>query len=59
MLLLVPVLSFAQKKDTVFKYLNVNLEPTSRRDDAAYFGVAVRQHDGWLLYALYPIQHQL
>lgn len=52
-LLLLPVLSFAQKKDTVFKYLDVNLEPTNQKN-AVYFGVAVRNQDGWLLYALYP-----
>lgn len=52
LLLLLPVLSFAQKKDTVFKYLDMNLQPTSKKE-ASYFGVAIRDQNSWLLYALY------
>ena len=47
-----PLLSFAQKKDTVFNYLDSSLQPSDEKD-AAYFGVAIRKQEGWLLYALY------
>jgi TonB family protein len=52
-LLLFPLLSFAQKKDTVLKYLDSNLQPTNEKN-VVYFGVAIKKKEGWLLYALYP-----
>jgi len=50
--LFLPIFSFAQKKDTVFKYLDSNLQPSGEKD-AAYFGVAIHKEEGWLLYAVY------
>jgi TonB family protein len=43
----------AQKKDTVYKYLDANLQPTDEKN-GMYFGVAIKQNGYWLLYAIYP-----
>ncbi|HEU4633016.1 MAG TPA: TonB family protein [Flavisolibacter sp.] len=51
--LLLPLLSFSQKKDTLFKYLDSTLQPTNGKN-AAYFGVAIKDGKSWMLYALYP-----
>jgi antitoxin component YwqK of YwqJK toxin-antitoxin module len=51
-LLLLPLVSFAQK-DTIPKYLDKDLGFTTI-DKAVYFGVAIRESNHWLLYALYP-----
>src|SRR6476469_1955617 len=45
--------SFAQKKDTVRKYLDENFSLTSRAN-AYYYAVSIRQDDHYLLYAVYP-----
>lgn len=45
--------SFAQKKDTVRKYLDENFAFT-RRGNAAYPALAIKSGDHWLLYATYP-----
>lgn len=52
-ILLLPLVSFSQKKDTVFKFLDADLQLTTKKN-AVYFGVAVKEKEGWLLYALYP-----
>ncbi|HYK55688.1 MAG TPA: hypothetical protein VEV15_04355, partial [Flavisolibacter sp.] len=52
-ILLLPLVSFSQKKDTVFKYLDADLQLTTKKN-AVYFGVAIKETEGWLLYALYP-----
>jgi TonB family protein len=51
-LLLIPCFCFAQKKDTVSKYLDGNLRLTTEKN-AVYYGVAIRQNNHWLLYAVY------
>lgn len=51
--LLLPLLSFSQKKDTLFKFLDSTLQPTNEKN-AAYFGVAIKDGKSWMLYALYP-----
>jgi TonB family protein len=48
-----PFLSHAQNKDTVLKYLDEQLHLTTKKN-AVYYGVAVKQGDHWMLYALYP-----
>jgi TonB family protein len=52
-LLALPLLSLSQKKDTVLKYLDSNLQPTNEKN-AVFFGVAIKDEKGWMLYALYP-----
>lgn len=51
-LLLVASAGFAQK-DSVRKYLNENLQFTSKKD-FAYAAMAIKENDHWLLYAVYP-----
>ena len=46
-------MSFSQKKDTVFKFLDASLQLTTKKN-AVYFGVAVKKKEGRLLQALYP-----
>lgn len=50
---LFPFAAYAQKKDTVLKYLDRSLQPTTKKN-AVYAGVAIKQQGGWLLYGLYP-----
>jgi antitoxin component YwqK of YwqJK toxin-antitoxin module len=53
LILFLPGLAYAQKKDTVLRYLDERLQLTSA-DKAAFFGVSVKTPDGhYLLYALY------
>src|SRR5687768_1687765 len=52
-LVFLPLFASSQRKDTVLKYLNANLEFTTEQY-AVYYGVAVKQPSGWFLYALYP-----
>ena len=51
--LLISILAFAQKKDTVRKYLDANLFFTNR-SNAVYPALAIRIDDHWVLYATYP-----
>ena len=44
---------FAQKRDTVKKYLDANFSFTNRAH-ALYYGLAVKQGDHWVLVATYP-----
>ena len=48
-----PVFGLAQKKDTVYRYLDANLQPTDEKN-GEYFGVAIKKNGYWLLYAIYP-----
>src|SRR5687767_11658047 len=50
---LFPLWSLAQRSDTVLKYLDGNLQLTTE-EQAVFYGVAVKQPEGWMLYALYP-----
>ena len=52
-LLLLPLFAWSQRKDTVLKYLDQNLQFTTK-ENAVCFGVAVKQPAGWFLLALYP-----
>lgn len=52
-LLVLPLFALSQRKDTVLKYLDASLEFTTEQH-AVYYGVAVKQPEGWFLYALYP-----
>lgn len=52
LLLFVPAYSFGQKKDTVFRYLDENLQLTTKAK-AAFYGVSIKQVDHWYLYAIY------
>ena len=52
-LLLLPVVSYCQKKDTVLKYLDQNLNLTTAKN-RVYVGVAIKGNNSWFLYALYP-----
>ena len=50
---LFPLPGVAQRNDTVLKYLDGNLQLTTE-EQAVFYGVAVKQPEGWMLYALYP-----
>lgn len=52
-LLLLPVCTLGQKKDTVFRYLDEKLNLT-KKEAAVFFGVSVRRDDHWQLFAVYP-----
>src|SRR5689334_21248447 len=51
-LLLIPTISFSQKKDTVLKYLDNELNFTTAQNDV-FVGVAIKGEKSWLLYSLY------
>lgn len=53
LLVCLPIYCLAQKKDTVYKYLDANLQPTDEKN-GQYFGVAIKKEGYWLLYAIYP-----
>lgn len=50
--LISPVCCIAQKGDTVLRYLDEHLQLTSK-NNAAFYGLSIRQGDHWLLYAVY------
>jgi TonB family protein len=52
-LLGLPLFAAAQKKDTVFKYLDQNLNFTTEKK-STYIGVAIKREEAWFFYALYP-----
>jgi antitoxin component YwqK of YwqJK toxin-antitoxin module len=45
--------SYAQKKDTVRKYLDQNFALTNR-GNASYYALSIRKDEHYLLYAVYP-----
>src|SRR4051812_16614290 len=47
-----PLLCAGQKQDTVLRYLDENLQLTSKKQ-AVYHGLSIRQGDHWMLYAIY------
>jgi TonB family protein len=53
LLILLPIASLGQKKDTVPRYLDADLVLTTK-NHAVYYGVSFRKDEHWLLYALYP-----
>jgi antitoxin component YwqK of YwqJK toxin-antitoxin module len=57
-LLLVALPAFTQSRDTLRKYLNDNLELTTR-NKASYAALAIKESDHWLLYAVYPDNNPL
>src|SRR5438309_9153801 len=52
LLLLLPLHLWAQKKDTVSRYLDSNLQLTSRAN-ASYYAVSIKAGDHWRLYSVY------
>ena len=50
---LLPVCSIGQKSDIVVRYLDADLNTTTKKK-AVYPALAVRQQNGWGLYAVYP-----
>src|SRR5687768_7780005 len=53
LIILLPLCCMGQRKDTVLKYFDAQLEFTSK-EKAVFYGVAVKRDDGWFLFALYP-----
>lgn len=51
--LLLPLFAAAQKKDTIIRYLDEQLQLTTSKN-AVYAGVSVKTEGGWYFYALYP-----
>jgi len=51
-LLLAPIVSFSQKKDTVLKYLDKDLNFTTSKN-GIFVGVAIKGEKNWLFYSLY------
>ncbi|MGE5518446.1 MAG: energy transducer TonB [Candidatus Dadabacteria bacterium] len=55
LIVFIPVFSYAQKSgnDTMVVYLAPNLEFTAK-NNAAFYGLAMKEGDHWLVYAIYP-----
>lgn len=49
----IPFSVLAQKKDTIRQFLDENLMPT-KKENAQFYGVALKRNDHWQLYAIYP-----
>ncbi|HJW15576.1 MAG TPA: TonB family protein [Flavisolibacter sp.] len=53
LLMCLPLRNMAQKKDTLYKYLDADLQPTDEKN-GEFFGVAIKKDGYWVLYAIYP-----
>lgn len=51
-LLIIGHVAVAQKKDTVFRFLDANLNLTNEKN-AVFYGVSMKQDNHWLLFAIY------